>query len=74
MSAPSVGASPHTPSAPQRPLAPPVDLRIQRVVGEHSLLLSWTPPALNELAQNNGTVVRGYKIYIDSKVSGPRLV
>ena len=49
------------------PLDPPSNLRIQRVVGEHSLLLAWVNPELDELARNHGTVVRGYKIYINSK-------
>ncbi|XP_069140481.1 golgin subfamily B member 1-like [Argopecten irradians] len=47
---------------------PPTDLKAEKTAGGKSILLSWTPPKLNELAQSNRSQVIGYKIYMNGKV------
>lgn len=40
----------------------PTNLKAEKTSGEKSILLSWTPPKLNELAQSNRSQVIGYKV------------
>ncbi|XP_021350814.1 centrosomal protein of 290 kDa-like isoform X3 [Mizuhopecten yessoensis] len=47
---------------------PPTELKAEKTAGGRSILLSWTPPKLNELAQSNRSQVIGYKIYMNGKV------
>ncbi|XP_060066658.1 nuclear anchorage protein 1-like isoform X2 [Ylistrum balloti] len=47
---------------------PPTELKAEKTAGGKSILLSWTPPKLNELAQSNKSQVIGYKIYMNGKV------
>ncbi len=44
------------------PPAPPSHFEVQRVIGRHSLLLSWMAPQMDELAHSNGVTVKGYKV------------
>ena len=40
----------------------PDNFRVERMIGKHGLLLSWSLPAMDELARSNGTTVKGYKV------------
>ena len=41
----------------------PSNFRVQRMVGDHSILLSWTTPDMDELARSNSNIVKGYKVH-----------
>lgn len=45
---------------------PPDQLCVERQLDD-SLLVAWKPPDLSPLGQSNGTVVAGYKVYVDDE-------
>ncbi len=54
-------------SKPSGAPAAPGALQVQRVVGQHSLLLAWKAPLMDELARSQGAVVKGYRLHIDGR-------
>ena len=45
----------------------PQNLTISKVIGRRGMLLTWKPPAINEMGQNSGIEIAGYKIFVDGK-------
>jgi hypothetical protein len=45
---------------------PPEQLCVERQL-DNRLLVAWKPPALSPLGKSNGTIVAGYKVYIDEE-------
>src|SRR6218665_2013318 len=41
---------------------PPGDFHVEKVSGNGSVLLGWTPPVTDDLAQRGGSAVAGYKV------------
>lgn len=46
----------------------PSNFCLERLVGENSVLLSWQPPLMDELDQNNGMQLIGYRIFINGRL------
>ncbi|XP_022111213.1 uncharacterized protein LOC110990487 isoform X2 [Acanthaster planci] len=49
----------------QGTLQSPHSLSVSKVVGRHGVILTWHPPDLDDLGQNNGLEIVGYKIFVD---------
>ncbi|XP_077866068.1 uncharacterized protein LOC100376626 isoform X2 [Saccoglossus kowalevskii] len=45
----------------------PSDFCISRIVSSRSVLLTWVPPAMDEMAKSNGAQVAGYRVYLNNK-------
>ncbi|CAI9732635.1 golgin subfamily B member 1-like isoform X7 [Octopus vulgaris] len=46
----------------------PSTFRLERIVGDNSVLLSWHPPMMDELDQNNGMQLIGYRIFLNGRL------
>lgn len=46
----------------------PSNFCLERLVGENSVLLSWQPPVMDELDQNNGMQLIGYRIFLNGRL------
>ncbi|XP_065071274.1 uncharacterized protein LOC135695965 isoform X3 [Rhopilema esculentum] len=49
------------------PPFPPTNLKVSRIVGKDSLILTWKMPRIDKNGKSNGALVTGYKIWVNGK-------
>ncbi|GAB1604314.1 protein MLP1 homolog isoform X2 [Argonauta hians] len=63
------GGSSHISHTPAKGLPEaPSNFHLERIVGDNSVLLSWHPPTMDELDQNNGMQLIGYRIFLNGRL------